>query len=296
MLELRLLHSFVAVAELEHVGRAAERLHISQSPLSRQMHQLEKELNLKLFEREGRRVRLTEGGRRFLVAAQGLLEHGVRLEREAARLAAGEVGRVTIGFVRSALWDRVLSSAVRTFRLAQPGVRIELKNLRSSVQLEALLRGEIDLALVHRVSRSPELHAELLYSDPLVLAIPADHPLATRRRLTPADLDGRPWVVLAQSSNPGAHERLIAACAKAGFVPTLSSEASDLNSSLALVEAGVGLALVPTSASRPATSAVVFRTPSWLGMSWPVFLVRRSTDESVLSARLAAVLRRTARR
>src|SRR5271165_174270 len=126
MIELRLLRYLVAVAETEHVGRAAERLHISQSPLSRQIRQLEDQLGLVLFDRERRRYRITETGRWFLEEARDLLSHADRLAREADRYSRGEIGRISIGFVKSAMWSSVLPWALRRFQAVRTGVNIEL--------------------------------------------------------------------------------------------------------------------------------------------------------------------------
>src|ERR1700733_15338260 len=117
MLELRLLRYFVAVAEVEHVGRAAEALHISQSPLSRQLRQLEEQLGLRLFDRERQRLRLTHAGRWLLRESRRLLEHAERLQKEAAQVARGAWGSLRIGFVKSAMWTGVLPHALRAFRV-----------------------------------------------------------------------------------------------------------------------------------------------------------------------------------
>jgi DNA-binding transcriptional LysR family regulator len=140
MVELRLLRYFVAVAEAEHVGRAAERLHISQSPLSRQIRQLEDQLGLVLFDRERRRVRMTKAGRWFLEQARDLLSHADRLARDADRYGKGEIGRVSIGFVQSAMWSSVLPAALRRFQVVRPGVSIELHNMSSTSQIDAMRR------------------------------------------------------------------------------------------------------------------------------------------------------------
>jgi len=121
MIELRLLRYFVAVAEAGHVGRAAERLHISQSPLSRQIRQLEDQLGLVLFDRERRRFRITKTGRWFLEEARDLLSHADRLARDVDRYGRGETGRVSIGFVQSAMWSSVLPVALRRFQVVDQG-------------------------------------------------------------------------------------------------------------------------------------------------------------------------------
>jgi DNA-binding transcriptional LysR family regulator len=297
VLDLRLLQYFLAVADVEHVGRAAEQLHISQSPLSRQVRALEQQLGLELFRRERRRIRLTEAGRWLQAEARVLLDQAARLEVDSQRLARGEIGRISVGFVRSAMWSRVLPAALRRFGREHPEVRLELRNLGSDAQLAALRRGELDLALVHAGPRLPELLVEPLLEEPYLLALPEGHALATRRRLAPAQLDGAPWVALSRTLHPALHDRFLAACGRAGFVPDVRSEAADHATMLALVESGLGLALVPASA-RPSARlpGVVFREAAWFPARLRVELVRRKSDTSPGADALATALRTSAGR
>jgi DNA-binding transcriptional LysR family regulator len=294
VLELRLVQSFVTVAEHEHVGRAAAKLHISQSPLSRQIKQLEDQLGLSLFVREKRRIRLTDEGRWFLDEARELLERGARLERAAARAARGDVGKVIIGFVKSAMWHGRLPAALRRFGQRHPEVRLELRNRDSAWQVEALRRGELDLALVHAVASAPDLVVERISDEPYVLAVPRTHPVARLRpaRVRPRDLDGAPWVTLARAIYPEQHERFLAACARAGFSPDVRAEVADHATMLALVEAGLGLAIVPESARPRTRSPAVFHRPTWLRARARVELVRRAAGGSAPALAFAALLRR----
>ncbi|HEY2511709.1 MAG TPA: LysR family transcriptional regulator, partial [Polyangiaceae bacterium] len=158
LLDLRTLRFFVTVAEEEHVGRAAARLHISQSPLSRQIRKLEDDLGLSLFLHEKQRLRLTQQGRWLLGEARALLAHAARLEHEALHLAQGR-SHVVVGFVRTAIWSGILTAALRELRASRPDVHVELRPLHSSVQVAALARGEIGVGLVHSFSSTPGLVA-----------------------------------------------------------------------------------------------------------------------------------------
>ncbi len=292
MMDLRLLRNFVAVAEVEHVGRAARTLRISQSPLSRQLRQLEDSLGLQLFDRERQRVRLTNAGGWLLRESRLLLEQAAQLELDAARMARGDSGSVRLGFVKSAMWTGVLPAALRTFRSRRPDVSVTLRNAPSAVQAAALLRGDLDVGLVHDLPNRAGLVMVTLLSEPLLLAVPNDHRLAGHVGISPRDLNGLEWIVLA--TRPGKHERLIAACGRAGFVPKVRFEASDQASVLGLVEAGVGLALLPESAERDARRSVTLRRLPWLRLSRTLHAIRREGTASPLAIEIAARLKESA--
>ncbi|HET9622325.1 MAG TPA: LysR substrate-binding domain-containing protein [Kofleriaceae bacterium] len=274
MIELRLLRSFVAVAELEHVGKAATRLHISQSPLSRQIRQLEDALGTALFEREKRRIRITAAGRDLLAPARDLLARADGLVRDAHARATGEAGSIAIGFVSSALTSGVLPAALRTLRRARPKVRIALRQASSREQLGALRAGELDLAVVHRPPRTTDLAVHRLLEQPYVLAVPRDSPLA-RRPLRAARLDGQVWIAV--QAGEADRDRWAAAWGAAGLRPDEVVQVVEWSSALALVDAGVGVALVPASYAATAPAHVVIRRVPWLAMASPLCLVRRRT-------------------
>jgi DNA-binding transcriptional LysR family regulator len=288
VVDLRLLRYFVAVAEVEHVGRAAEALHISQSPLSRQLRQLEEQLGLRLFDRERQRLRLTSAGLWLLQESRMLLERAEQLERDATRIARGDSGSVRIGFVKSAVWTGVLPTALRTFRSKRPDVSVELQGATSAMQAAAVLRGDLDVGLVHEVQPHADLVVVDLLNEPLLLALSSEHQLADRATITPKDLDGADWIVLAPI--PGRHERLIAACGRAGFVPTVRLEASDQSTVLGLVHAGMGLALLPKSAERAAPVGVTLRRIPWLRLSRSLHAIRRGAAASPFAAELLVCL------
>jgi DNA-binding transcriptional LysR family regulator len=285
LLELRLVRSFVAVAEAEHVGRAAAALHISQSPLSRQIRRLEDDLGLVLFARSGRRVALTSAGRWLLGEARALLQRAARLESDAARLAQGASGSVAIGYVQTAMWSGLLPAVLRGYRRRHPEVRLVLRNLPSAPQIDELARGDLDLAIVHVAPAAADLAATLILDDPLLLAAASDHELARRRRVDPADLDGKPWVALA-----GSGKELAYACARAGFSPDVRYQAGDRASVLALVAAGFGLAFVPASARKVPAAGVRLRALPWLRARSRLYLVQRDSGATPGAAELAAAL------
>ena len=290
MFELRLLRYFVAVAETERVGRAAERLHISQSPLSRQIRQLEDQLGLVLFDRERRRFRMTKTGRWFLEEARDLLSHADRLARDADRYAKGQIGRVSIGFVKSAMWSSVLPAALRRFQLVRPGVSIELHNMSSTSQIDAMRCRELDIGFVNLPPTDRVFTSIAVLDEPYLLAIPDGHCLAKKSKIMPADLDGAPWVTFSRKLNPGAHDRITAASAKAGFTPDIRYEATDSSTILGLVEAGLGLALIQGSVRGSGPASVIFRALPWFPLSVRVHLVRRRTGLTPLAEQFVDIV------
>jgi DNA-binding transcriptional LysR family regulator len=278
MLELRLLRYFVVVAETEHVGRAATRLHISQSPLSRQIRQLEDLLGVTLFERDHRRIRLTDLGRALLVPARDILARADGLAREAHELAGGNLGQIAIGFVGPALTSGILPAALRRLRTERPRVRIALRQLSSTEQLAQLRAGSLDLALVHRQPVAAELDQHRLFDQPYVLAAPRPGRFA-RGPIRPSQLDGQPWIAVIASD---AGERWAHAFAAAGFLPHVIVHVAEWASALALVDAGLGLALVPASYATKPPPHVAIRKLPWLRMTSGLALVRRRAGSSPL--------------
>ncbi|MFF7110069.1 LysR family transcriptional regulator [Pseudomonas sichuanensis] len=266
MQDLRQLRYFVAVAECENVGRAAEQLHISQSPLSRQIAQLEDHLGLALFERRNQRLFLTTDGRTFLAETRGLLKHAERLESLGKRLGRGEEGGLCIGYVNHAIHAGVLPGAVRAIRGSRPRIHIALYNMTPGEQFEGLRQRSLDIALVCEPApdNDPDLLALPVLDDPMLLAIPAEHPLATQTELTPADLHEQEWIITGgQPDQVNKRDDFIARCADAGFTPRLSLEATDPLSVLGLVSAGLGLAMVQSSLAASAGPTVVLRQLDW---------------------------------
>ncbi|MGW1723362.1 LysR substrate-binding domain-containing protein [Streptomyces sp. NPDC002306] len=265
MLDLRQLRYFVAVAETEHVGQAAERLHISQSPLSRQIAQLEKNLGLNLFERDQRRIRLTRDGQVFLAEARALLRHADRLENLGRRLGRGEEGGLCIGYVADAMHTGILPAALRALHEDRPGIHVALYNLRAAEQFEGLRQRSLDIALVQEspAADDPDLLAAPLLQDPLLLALPARHPLAAQEELTPGDLDGQPWIAIENAEDPAWRDSFIASCGAAGFSPDIRLDAAEPLTALGLVASGLGLALVQRSMVRATTEDIAVRELPW---------------------------------
>ncbi|MYQ39865.1 DNA-binding transcriptional regulator, LysR family [Streptomyces sp. LamerLS-316] len=269
MLDLRQLRYFVAVAEEEHVGRAAERLHISQSPLSRQIAQLEKNLGLTLFERSQQRIRLTSDGRVFLTEATALLRHASRLENLGRRLGRGEEGGLCVGYVRDAMHTGLLPRALRSLNEEHPGIHVALYDLSAHDQFEGLRQRSLDIALVPQPppQDDPDLRSTLLLDDPLLLALPSTHPLATTDEVRPEDLDGQPWIAVEDTQQHAWRDDFIAACTTTGFTPDIRYEAPEPLTAAGLVASGLGAALIQRSMLPRHRAGITVHELPWLQRS-----------------------------
>jgi DNA-binding transcriptional LysR family regulator len=273
VLDIRQLQYFVTVAEEEHVGRAAEKLHISQSPLSRQIAQLEEKLGLTLFERSQQRIRLTRDGRTFLAESQAFLTHAKRLEALAKRLGRGDEGGLCIGYIENAMHAGVLPAGLRELRATRPNVHVALYSLHSSEQLEGLRQRSLDIALVcdPAPADDPDLQRMQVLSDPMILAVPENHPLATLAEVTPADLAGQEWIAVRHHETGQHHHNFVATCVRAGFTPQIKMEASEPTTALGLVAAGLGVALVQQGLRHQAPPGVVLRELPWFDYRAPLW-------------------------
>ena len=257
-MELRHLKYFIAVAEELNFRKAAERLHMEQPPLSRQIHQLEEELSVELFIRDKRGVSLTEAGEAFLGEARLTIAQADRTARIAQQFNGTQPKRLTIGYLICA-FDRLLSRMIQAFRETSPGVEIVLKGMHTAPQLEALFAGEIDVGFVYFPVNQPELLTQLVLREPLVLVLPKDHPLAVLPTIPLATLASEPMLIYPRFVKPDCYDLIISLCHEAGFQPRIVQEATPPELLVSLVEAGVGLALVEASVESRHDQGVVYR-------------------------------------
>ena len=259
-MELRHLRSFVVTAELEHFGRAAQRLAIVQPALSRQMRELEDEIGAPLFTRLPRGVRLTAAGRALRAEARAILDRVDRAVGQARDVAAGRTGSLGIGFVDTAMHAPALPRLLDAFRCRQPGIRLELHQRTSLAQADGLRSGALDVGFVyHRPERQPALAAHRILDERIVLAAPRAHPLAGRRRVRLAELRDEPFVWIPRALSPAYHDLVFSACAAHGFRPRVVQEGGADSAILSLVAAGAGLSfyLASTRHRRPPGVALV---------------------------------------
>ncbi|QRY48693.1 LysR family transcriptional regulator [Mycolicibacterium boenickei] len=259
MFTLDQLKSFVVVAETLHYGQAADRLAITQPPLSRRIQQLERDLGVALFDRVGRGVQLTPAGRAFLADARRILGMSEQAALSVRRIPSGQAGTVALGFTGSSAHS-VLDPIVNATREQMPDIDLVLRERVSSVQLEELHAGELDLVLIRPPMPSAGVEASLLQREPLVLAAPSRHRLADDR-IDPhvKDLDGEEFIMYSPAEARYFYELLVSIFLDNGIAPRYVQHISQVHTILALVRAGLGVALVPSAAANMGIDGVVLR-------------------------------------
>jgi DNA-binding transcriptional LysR family regulator len=257
-MEMRKLRHFVVVAEELHFGRAARRLALTQPPLSMSIRSLEEELGVRLFERTRRNVSLTHAGAIFLPEAQAILERAARAIDLTKAAHRGDVGRLTVGFLAATAYT-LLPLVLRDFAARSPRVALELKELTMAQQFEAFRRGDIDIGMLRPPIADPALSSEVIFEEPMVVALPAGHPLAKLARIPAKRLADQPFVMFPRLAGMVFHEIIVGYCERAGFVPRVVQEATQTHAVMGLVSAGLGIALVPASVRIMRMRGVVIR-------------------------------------
>lgn len=288
-MELRHLRYFVAVAEELHFGRAADRLHMSQPPLSQQIHNLEEELGLKLFLRRNRRVELTHAGRVFLGEAKQILARMERAADAAKRADRGKTGPLVVACGPLAM-KTILPMALKIFRTLSPEVELCLRQSTMQEMLESLQDRTTDVGLLTPSFESTMLQSQMVLTVPVVAAVPKSHPLAQQESIKLKELKDERFVLYSHRSAPGFHVRMIELCRRAGFAPKITQEAGQYPELLVLVTAGYGVALVPElrDCCVPEGVSLVRIEETWatiqLGMAW-----RAGNSSPVLAAFLDVI-------
>ncbi len=257
-MELRHLHYFVAVAEELHFGRAAERLHIAQPPLSQQIRSLEEELGVQLFYRTKRHVELTEVGQVFLQEARQTLAKAEQAVIAAQRAGRGELGRLVVGFVGSAVYE-ILPVTLRNFHERFPDVELHLRELTTAQQVRALRDGRIQIGFVRTLVHDDTLQTETLFKEPLLVALPEKHLLPGQSKVPVEALAHEHFILAPRHLGTGLYDQIISLCKQAGFSPNVTQEAIQMQTILGLVAAGLGVSLIPASARHLRERGVVYR-------------------------------------
>ena len=293
--EIRQLRYFVAVAERLHFGRAAQALHISQPPLSRAIRALEQRVGVPLLQRTRRNVELTAEGARFLGEARRALAHLERAVLELRGMAAGEQGRLRIGFVSLADYG-VLPGLLKSFKAARPAVRLALREMLSPEQASALAAGELDFGLLlPPVAGSERLEHLVVQRERFVAALPSRHPLARAKGPLPlGELAGEPLVMVPREIAPGLYDIVTGLAARAGISLNVAQEAIQMQTVVSLVSSGLGAAIVPASVANLGRRGVSYRELAdrhprldlWL--AWPLGMQSAAAREFAAHARQLA--------
>ncbi len=270
-MELRHLRYFTTVAAEGSFSRASEKLNIAQPPLSRQIQQLEEELGVRLLDR-GRPITLTEPGRYLFEQARQILQRVEDTKAMTRRIAKGMVLQFNIGFVASTLYD-ALPELIRRFRIAVPGVEVQLLEMTTMEQVAALKDGRIDVGLGRLRFEDESLVRKVVREERLWLAVPVDHPLArTVEKLRLRDTAGEPLIIYPKSPRPSYADQVLDFYREAGVQPQIGMEARELQTALGLVASGGGICVVPASVRRLGRDDVRFIELDEPQMTTPIIM------------------------
>lgn len=251
MFDFRQLRYFIAVAEELSFTRAAQRLHLSQPPLSQQIQALEQDLGVRLLERDKRNVMLTPPGRLFLDQARQILAMADEARTQVAEAAAGFSGHLKLAYTVSVSFHPALPQTLLRLGQNAPNVRVWLSEMYTEPQFAAIRAGQLDVGFVRDLPSHEDdartLRLDVIDREPLLLALPSGHRLAGRDSVELGEVAGDPFVVQPRELAATLYDRLLRLAAKAGFHPVIRQQAQQINGLLALVAAGIGLALVPAS-------------------------------------------------
>ncbi len=276
------LRGFVAVAEECHFSRAAERLHISQPPLSQRIARLERKLGVPLFQRGRGGVRLTAAGQALLPQARAILEQVARAEELAQRAGRGESGRLSIGFAGSMPFSERLPRLLRDFRVCWPEVRLQLREQSSGEQIRQLLEHGLDVGFIRptRHDAGQALETRVLEREPLFVALHAEHPWAALARLSLHRLREQPFILYSVEFGSGLREHILGMCLRAGFTPRVVQDVHEMPTLISLVSAGIGIGLVTASMQRASVPNVRYVALSDVEASSDIVLAWRRGDDS----------------
>lgn len=288
-MELRHLRYFVAVADEKNFTRAAERLHIAQPPLSRQIQQLEEELGVELIEKGTRPVKLTEAGAFFHAHAQELLAKAAELKTMTQRV--GKIERtLSIGFVASTLYG-LLPRIVRRYRSLHPEVEVTFHELTTMQQIQALKDGVIDVGFGRVKSEDPNIRRIVLREERLVMALPSGHPrAASSDAMSLVDLQSENLLVYPKTPRPSFADQVLSVLSERAIVPMKIIEVRELQIAIGLVAAGQGVAIVPESVQGMRRDDVVFRALTDRHAVSPVMFSVRKLDRTEELQKMLAVI------
>jgi DNA-binding transcriptional LysR family regulator len=278
-MELRHLRYFQAVASEMNFTRAAERLHMAQPPLSRQIRELEEELGVQLFDRSGRALKITEAGRFLNEQSLQLMARLQEITESTKKIGNNEKQWFGIGFVPSTLYG-FIPEIIRAMRALDAKVEIGLSELITTQQLEALKAGRIDIGFGRIVLDDPAIVRTVLLEEPLVAVLPVDHVLSQKEALSLDDLDGHPFVLYPGRPRPSFADHVMGLFRAHGRSLRVVHEANELQTAIGLVASGLGMTLVPASVRGLRRDDIAYRPLNAPGFISPVIMSYRADDQS----------------
>ena len=256
-MEFRHIRSFLSVAETLHFGRSARLLNLSQPALSLQVKALEDELGIQLLSRNRQGTVLTEAGQAFREDAAVALEKLEFAKRKAQWAAAGKLGHIRIGFISTAGFE-IVPNLMRRFRKSYPDVEFSIRNILTGAQLEMIDDGLLDVGFLRLpIETRKEIEVTTVHREPFIAILPSGHPLAAKKEIRLRELKGNPFVMYAREYAPGFHDLLTGILSDAGVVPKVVQAAGEMPTLISLVDAGVGVSIVPASVAKRVVSKVV---------------------------------------
>ncbi|OUL37850.1 LysR family transcriptional regulator [Nostoc sp. T09] len=292
-MELRHLRYFVTLAEELHFGKAAEKLHIAQPPLSQQIRQLEQELGFELFHRTKRNVQLTEAGQVFLGEVQQILQQLQQAIQIGQQTNRGEIGQLVVGFVSTAAYN-ILPIILKDFRSRVPGVSLELHELTTDQQLEWLQEGRMDVGFIRPPIEDNTFSWEIIFQESLIVALPETHWLVNKSDVSLTSLANEPFILFPRKLAPGLYDLIISLCQQAGFSPYVAQEAIQMQTIVSLVAGEMGVAIAPESLQNLQRTGVVYKNIQESTPKAAIAMICRRNEKSPIVQRFLETVRQTA--
>lgn len=291
-MELRHLRYFVAVAATENFSQAAAKLNVAQSAVSRQVRELELQLGSDLFDRKGKRIRLSTFGAHFLEQAQRILADVEQARSHAVMAAKGNIGVLRIALQIGAFDRPTVLKSIKLFKSESPGVELVLLPMRGDQVVEAVRSGSVDGGFVYAPISYPDVAFERLAPEQWLLAMPRSHSLASKGDIRLLDLVDEPFIWLPRHVSPILHDQMLAACHNGGLVPNIVQSASDRLLLLGLIEVGVGLCFLPGPVGGGRSREIVLREVSDFSLpAYPSLIWKPGTNSPTRQRLLDAIHR-----
>jgi len=295
-MELRHIRYFLAVAEERNFTRAAARVGIGQPPLSQQIRDLESEVGAALFHRIPQGAELTDAGRAFLEHVRAIPRQAERAVRAARRAARGEIGSLRVGYTGSAPFNPIVTAAIRSFKRAYPDVDLSLEESNTARLIAGLRESLLDAVFLRSEDLGgDDLQLHPLSGEPVLVALPARHPVAKLSRVELRQLRDEPLILPPRGVGQTFYDTVIGTCREAGFEPLLGQPAPQLVSVVNLVAAGLGYSLVPASLRQVRVTGVAYREIKALTPVAPLALASRRGETSEIVRHFLVRARQSAR-